>query len=30
MTGVLAINPAFAFPEWAPHDQERLLRFKLK
>ena len=27
---LLAINPAFAFPEWAPHDQERLIRFKLK
>jgi hypothetical protein len=27
---LLAINPAFSFPEWAPHDQERLIRFKLK
>lgn len=27
---LLAINPAFAFPEWAPHDQERMIRFKLK
>lgn len=27
---ILAINPAFCFPEWAPHDQERMLRFKLK
>lgn len=27
---LLAINGAFAFPEWAPHDQERLIRFKLK
>lgn len=27
---VLAINPAFAFPEYHPHDPERLIRFKLK
>ena len=27
---LLAINPAFSFPEWAPHDQDRLIRFKLK
>lgn len=27
---ILALNPAFCFPEWAPHDQERMLRFKLK
>lgn len=27
---VLALNPAFCFPEWAPHDQERMIRFKLK
>lgn len=27
---ILALNPAFCFPEWAPHDQNRLLRFKLK
>lgn len=27
---LLAINPAFCFPEWAPHDQERMIRFKLK
>jgi Phage portal protein, SPP1 Gp6-like len=27
---LLPLNPSFCFPEWAPHDQERLLRFKLK
>ena len=27
---ILPLNPAFCFPEWAPHDMERLLRFKLK
>lgn len=27
---ILAINPAFAFPEMHPHDPERLIRFKLK
>ena len=27
---ILPLNAAFCFPEWAPHDQERLLRFKLK
>jgi hypothetical protein len=27
---ILAINPAFCFPEFAPHDQERMIRFKLK
>ena len=27
---ILPINPSFCFPEWAPHDRERLLRFKLK
>ena len=27
---VLPLNAAFCFPEWHPHDRERLLRFKLK
>lgn len=27
---ILPINPSFAFPEWHPHDQDRLIRFKLK
>lgn len=27
---VLAINPSFAFPEYHPHDPERIIRFKLK
>lgn len=27
---ILPLNPAFCFPEWAPHDQDRMLRFKLK
>lgn len=27
---ILPINPAFAFPEWHPHDRTRLLRFKMK
>lgn len=27
---LLILNPAFCFPEFAPHDQERMLRFKLK
>lgn len=27
---ILPLNPAFCFPEWAPHDLERLIRFKLK
>lgn len=27
---VLPINPAFAFPEFHPHDKTRLIRFKLK
>lgn len=27
---LLAINPSFAFPEYHPHDPERLIRFKLK
>jgi len=27
---ILPLNAAFCFPEWHPHDRERLLRFKLK
>ena len=27
---ILTLNSAFCFPEWHPHDRERLLRFKLK
>jgi hypothetical protein len=27
---ILAINPTFAFPEYHPHDPDRLVRFKLK
>lgn len=27
---ILPINPSFAFPEWHPHDRDRLIRFKLK
>lgn len=27
---IIPINPAFAFPEYHPHDKDRLLRFKLK
>ena len=27
---ILPINPSFAFPEWHPHDRDRMLRFKLK
>lgn len=27
---ILPINPSFAFPEWHPHDPNRLIRFKLK
>lgn len=27
---ILPINAAFCFPEWHPHDRERLTRFKLK
>lgn len=27
---ILAINPTFAFPEYHPHDPERIIRFKLK
>jgi hypothetical protein len=27
---ILPLNPAFCFPEWHPHDRQRLIRFKLK
>lgn len=27
---VLPLNSAYCFPEWHPHDRDRLLRFKLK
>lgn len=27
---ILPLNSAFCFPEWHPHDRERLIRFKLK
>lgn len=27
---ILPLNASFCFPEWHPHDRERLLRFKLK
>ena len=27
---ILPLHPAHCFPEWHPHDKERLLRFKLK
>lgn len=27
---ILPINPSFCFPEWHPHDKDRLVRFKLK
>jgi hypothetical protein len=29
-TRIIPINPAHCFPEYHPHDRERLLRFKLK
>lgn len=29
-TRIIPINPAHAFPEYHPHDRQRLLRFKLK
>jgi hypothetical protein len=29
-TRIIPINPAHAFPEYHPHDRDRLLRFKLK
>lgn len=27
---ILPINASFCFPEWHPHDRDRLIRFKLK
>lgn len=27
---ILPLNASFCFPEWHPHDRERLVRFKLK
>lgn len=27
---ILPLNPAFCFPEFHPHDRERMIRFKLK
>lgn len=27
---IIPLNPAFCFPEWHPHDRNRLIRFKLK
>lgn len=27
---ILPLNPSFCFPEWHPHDKDRMLRFKLK
>src|SRR6202030_1783403 len=27
---ILPINPSFCFPEWHPHDRDRLIRHKLK
>jgi hypothetical protein len=27
---ILPINPAFCFPEWHPHDRQRMIRFKTK
>jgi Phage portal protein, SPP1 Gp6-like len=27
---ILPLNPAFCFPEWHPHDRNRMIRFKLK
>ena len=27
---ILPINASFCFPEWHPHDKDRLIRFKLK
>ena len=27
---ILPINASFCFPEWHPHDRERMVRFKLK
>jgi hypothetical protein len=27
---ILPMNPSFCYPEWHPHDKDRLIRFKLK
>jgi hypothetical protein len=27
---ILPLNPSFCFPEWHPHDRNRMIRFKLK
>jgi hypothetical protein len=27
---ILPLNASFCFPEWHPHDRERMVRFKLK
>ena len=27
---ILPLNPSFCFPEWHPHDADRMVRFKLK
>jgi hypothetical protein len=27
---ILPLNPAFCFPEWHPHDRQRMIRFKTK
>jgi hypothetical protein len=27
---ILPLNPSFCFPEWHPHDKDRMLRFKMK
>lgn len=27
---ILPLNPSFCFPEWHPHDKDRMVRFKLK
>ena len=27
---ILPLNPSFCFPEWHPHDKDRMIRFRLK
>lgn len=27
---ILPMNPSFCYPEWHPHDKDRMIRFKLK
>lgn len=27
---ILPLNPSYCFPEWHPHDKDRMIRFKLK